>query len=570
MHEAPDSRVPSVPLRFSRSLMQSRVLFVVANAKHLKQYIPCMPEFLQILAKLPALRELNLAFNYFTGVSLTPEAVEYAFPLLEGLDLGFNYIGNEDDVVVLVLLERLQRIILYGNPLAGPTGEDSLGLCVEGLIEKADRCERSILEQMHEMCRVFRLGSVFRSKVAQNVNRCQRARFFFLLPCVRPCDAATPKARTTYLRVVFSSSARNASKYYYTTVRSIVTHSQMTQVLKQTRISRQPMFFQSSNATRTCYFHCIFNMFVVPYLVGRVREGWASYPIEFITEMPRKKQTLGGGGRRRRPYGDIGVTMVDEGYVPSAAAFRTAGNNSLFRFERPDEEGVEFTDAIVEATLRSAEERGKRRAGASSRHGEQDFTFLTGIDRQDDAAGLEEQEEGPADVAGVPGLDQAGMSARLLRRPIDPMVRGDPVKLRMAVSALRYTLKHPVTSSMDVSWKQDQEKNTDSNTRGDASKSNGGGAGRKTAAARARQLPRRPYRLLRTHQGLHAGLLDGPPRNVALGTVDEVLTSMGVGMDEMTLEKRARRSFVNSQQPGRPALSSIIQTVNAVLDEHEY
>lgn len=42
-------------------------------------------------------------------------------------------------MVVLVLLERLQRIILYGNPLTGPTGEDPLGLSVEGLVDKADR-----------------------------------------------------------------------------------------------------------------------------------------------------------------------------------------------------------------------------------------------------------------------------------------------------------------------------------------------------------------------------------------------------------------------------------------------
>lgn len=95
-----------------------------------------------MLSKLPALRELSLAFNYFTGVNLAPEAVEFAFPLLEGLDLGFNYIADQQDVVILVLLEKLQRVILYGNPLTGPTGEDPLGLCVEDLIDKADRLVR--------------------------------------------------------------------------------------------------------------------------------------------------------------------------------------------------------------------------------------------------------------------------------------------------------------------------------------------------------------------------------------------------------------------------------------------
>lgn len=91
------------------------------------------------MSKLPALRELNLAFNYFTNIILALEAVEDAFPLLQCLDLGFNYINREEDIVVLVLLERLQRVILYGNPLAGPTGEDPLGLCVKRLLDKADR-----------------------------------------------------------------------------------------------------------------------------------------------------------------------------------------------------------------------------------------------------------------------------------------------------------------------------------------------------------------------------------------------------------------------------------------------
>ncbi|CAM9337229.1 unnamed protein product [Pylaiella littoralis] len=92
-----------------------------------------------VLSKLPALRELNLAFNYFTGVNLRPDTAESAFPLLEGLDLGFNYIESESNVVVVALFGRLQRIVLYGNPLAGPTGEDPLGLCVENLIAESDR-----------------------------------------------------------------------------------------------------------------------------------------------------------------------------------------------------------------------------------------------------------------------------------------------------------------------------------------------------------------------------------------------------------------------------------------------
>lgn len=272
--------------------------------------------------------------------------------------------------------------------------------------------------------------------------------------------------------------------------------------------------------------------------------------------MPRKRQARGGVGRRRRPYSDIGVTMVDEGYVPSATAFRAAGNETLFRFEQPKPKETEPPGSIVDATLQLARNRCKERAGSRS-HEEHDLTFMTGVVRQDDAdEDTDDQFLGSADVG---GLGQGGMSARLLRRPVDPVVRGDPVKLRMALTALRHTLKHPVTSSLDVPWRGHEK--------GAARNGEDGGVCRKTAAARARQLPRRPYRLLKAHkQGFCAGLLEGPTRRSDMGPVDEVLTSMGVGMDEMTLEKRARRG---TTPPAKAEMSTIVRTVNAVLDETE-
>lgn len=279
-----------------------------------------------------------------------------------------------------------------------------------------------------------------------------------------------------------------------------------------------------------------------------MRGDYASYPLEVITDLPRPKQTRGGGdgGRRRRPYGDMGVTMVDEGHLPPAAAFRSAGNRSLFRFEDRSSQGDSAdgapADTIVEATLRLARESNSRAAAAASRSaataaatGAQDHTFLTAVERQ-----REEEEAGDAAGLGrLLGQEPGGpgaMSTRLLRGPVDPLVRGDPVKLRMALTALRYTLKHPVTSSMDSRQRRDQPQTQgglgNRNENGSASavmRSDGNkdtGVGRKTAAARARQLPRRPYRLLKgPHQPSYcAGLLDGPTRGggETLGRVDEV------------------------------------------------
>lgn len=289
----------------------------------------------------------------------------------------------------------------------------------------------------------------------------------------------------------------------------------------------------------------------------------------------------GERGRRRRPYGDMGLTMVDEGYLPSATAFRDAGNRSLFSFEPPKREEVGDTaDNIVEATLRLAREQSKRQFVGGGKRAEPDLTFMTGVEREDDNEVENIFGAGVADNLGGLG-HEGGMSSRLLRRPVDPIVRGDPVKLRMAFTALRYALKHPVSSSMDVPPKRDR------GTRGDREEVQGrngvgshkseGGVGRKTAAARARQLPRRPYHLLKSQRGFSMGLFDDPSQGVGRGggdlsKVDEVLTSMGVGVSGMALEKRAKQGDL-PHQPRRiekPQLSSIIRTVNEVLDEHEY
>ncbi|CAM9719750.1 unnamed protein product [Sphacelaria rigidula] len=276
---------------------------------------------IDILSMLPALRELNLSFNYFTGIHFTPQTAEYAFPLLEVLDLGFNYVGHETHVEGLIFLEQLQRIILYGNPLAGPTGEDPLGLCVEALITKADR----------------------------------------------------------------------------------------------------------------------------------VREGWVSNPIEVITEMPRKRSSRGvgtGGTTGRRLYSDIGITMVDDGRLPSALDFRDGGNASLFSFET-------------------------RVAPSSS----------------------------PPPDGGTPEERQYQQQQQQQQMSAEGVVE--------------LTLR--------------------------------------TARERWNKNP----------QARSTGGTD-------LGRVDDMLTSMEAGMDEMTLENRAKENEDDARTSGRRGLSAIIRTVNAVLDESEY
>lgn len=276
------------------------------------------------------------------------------------------------------------------------------------------------------------------------------------------------------------------------------------------------------------------------------------HPLEFITEMPRKK--LAKDGRRRQHYSDMGITMVDEGCLPSAVEFRAAGNRSLFRSE------ALFCDdqpeTIVETTVQSTNDRHIQET-CSTLTVKPDSAFITSMQRQDDI------EKEAVDNALFYGdgerLGRDGMSTRLLRGAIDPTVRGDPVKLRMALKALKHTLRHPVISSLDAPW-ESYAKGATRTTTGKRSE-----VFRDTAAAVARQLPRRPYQFLRKYKtGFCERILDGPPRSSNLYAVEEVLTSMNGSNDRMALKERTRQ---DDTQLGRSELSTIIRKVNTVLDE---
>jgi hypothetical protein len=137
---------------------------------------------LAYLSRLPVLRVLSLAYNYLEVVppyscpgANSLEAVEAAkkvaaasggvakpatghpssFRLLEFLDFSFNYIPNEESVFPLLDCPRLQALILYGNPLLGPSGEDQEQLMIEALTtaaaEKRDGYEKKYMEIITEI-----------------------------------------------------------------------------------------------------------------------------------------------------------------------------------------------------------------------------------------------------------------------------------------------------------------------------------------------------------------------------------------------------------------------------------
>ena len=119
-----------------------------------------------ILCTMPNLREISLAYNFLSEI--IPECCgEGYFSTLEGIDLSYNYISDENRINGLVYLPRIQKIILYGNPLLGPTGEDPLQAYVEDLVnlsfsvkERANNAPLEIITEIPRKRRPLKKGEL--------------------------------------------------------------------------------------------------------------------------------------------------------------------------------------------------------------------------------------------------------------------------------------------------------------------------------------------------------------------------------------------------------------------------
>lgn len=49
--------------------------------------------------------------------------------------MAFNYFNSEDELEPLTTLPRLVTLMLYGNPVLGPSGEDPMYIYIENLVE---------------------------------------------------------------------------------------------------------------------------------------------------------------------------------------------------------------------------------------------------------------------------------------------------------------------------------------------------------------------------------------------------------------------------------------------------
>jgi len=88
-----------------------------------------------VLSNIPNLRHVGLANNFLSRIP-SDACYEGSMRLVEVLDLAFNYFNSEDELMPLTTLPRLVTLMLYGNPVLGPSGEDPMYIYIESLVEQ--------------------------------------------------------------------------------------------------------------------------------------------------------------------------------------------------------------------------------------------------------------------------------------------------------------------------------------------------------------------------------------------------------------------------------------------------
>jgi hypothetical protein len=88
------------------------------------------------LCQMPNLREVCLAYNLLSYVP-SQACTEGYFKVLEFMDITYNYVASQSAIEPCLECPRLMKLLVYGNPLLGSTGDDPTGIYVEELIDSA-------------------------------------------------------------------------------------------------------------------------------------------------------------------------------------------------------------------------------------------------------------------------------------------------------------------------------------------------------------------------------------------------------------------------------------------------
>eukprot|EP00753_Platysulcus_tardus_P019707 PLAT7453.1.p1 GENE.PLAT7453.1~~PLAT7453.1.p1 ORF type:complete len:633 (+),score=285.81 PLAT7453.1:52-1899(+) len=258
---------------------------------------------------------------------------------------------------------------------------------------------------------------------------------------------------------------------------------------------------------------------------------------------------LGKPGRSL--YRNLRLYSVPDTPIPTAAEFREAGNRALFSPEWDhwaEEEEEEAAGGGGEPDGHAGGEKkgdeaahDRDRVGFPPVDGHGGATFLTGLEYEEEDDMSEEEDDG-AD----PFLPEL-----LPKRAHFPTAREmDPAKLRAAINALRYALKHPLTSHSATAASKQYEKTT--------------------AAHRARMRKKHVSRKKDAAE-LAAAAAAAAARKPVLARVEEMLDGMdegeagsGGGGDAAEAVKGFGTAVHNDR-----TMASLIDMVNKVMESYE-
>lgn len=168
--------------------------------------------------------------------------------------------------------------------------------------------------------------------------------------------------------------------------------------------------------------------------------------VNVVTDPPDPKSKIQGRGA----YSNFRITKVVDNTIPSATAWREAGNRYLFGesdSEEEDEAKLELQAGDSDEERAKAEAETKKKKQRPPRGDERTTVFMTANPDDDGVSVDSDEEEDASGGAGGPSIP-----ALLLQRSMVPSGEreaGDPARLRAAINALRHALKHPLTSHMD-------------------------------------------------------------------------------------------------------------------------
>lgn len=546
--------VAEADLRFFQSL---RVLEAGENGLRLHQ-----------LCALSALEELRLQCN---TVRVVEELPCNAFPRLEVLDLSFNAVEPES-LTALAALPRLRELDLTGNEISSlPRGI--------GALERLEdlRLDDNRLEDEAVVLALASLAQLRRLSLARNY-----------LSGV-PADIATRSERGGFPRLERLSLADNyvsleadllgLSLLPRLTRVAIhgnpVVDSAIVRARTEAQEERAPsdpmvsvLAAQGRSARRGGRRHpdsVVATLF--PELADAMAEASAAaarFPPAVVCFPPDS-----GAAPAKKAYASFPVARVAAPAVPLSADWRAAGNAALHR-QYPMLQSDRLADAQPPRSPRGEAkqggakpepeaERGEAKAGGGADRYTGQGVFLTG-----DGAEVVEAEEAEAESddesvdsdAAAQQLLQEALARRDLSQPSAP----NPAKLRAAVNALRFTLRHSTTST--------------------SSEQRPARFQQPTIAQQTRQKPRRPYVPKKLSE--KGAAQRHRQAQTTMANVQQVLDAMGAryaqraeqgggpagGSGETGGAGEAGEAG-ETGMGGDGSMASLLQMVNRVMDEYE-